>query len=90
MTPITPLKWVDSPSGLEVGDRARFFDYRPWQKAGGDDPKTHNDQYFLPATIIKVYGRPGYDELVDIIFDHQPDRVSFAHFTNLIKDRGMV
>jgi hypothetical protein len=68
---------------VSAGERWRFFDYRPWERAGGDHPEG-NDRYFLPATVVRVYSRPGYDELADIEYDHEPGRISRAHFTNIV------
>lgn len=67
---------------MKIDDRARFFDYRPWQEAGGDHPEG-NDRYFLPATVVVVRSSYFGEEVVDIRFDHEPDKISYGHFTTI-------
>jgi hypothetical protein len=38
-----------------------------------------------PATIVKHYGDKDYD-LVDVVFDHRPEKVSRGHFVNMIEE----
>lgn len=63
---------------LKVGDRRRFFDNIAWQPVG--DQPDGNEQFWRPATIVRLYSEPGYPLLADIRFDHEPERVSEAHF----------
>lgn len=67
---------------MEVGDRARFFDPLAW---GGKDVGD-NDQFFLPATVVRVWDRGTDEELVDLKFDHRPDPISRGHFTDHFKE----
>ena len=40
-----------------------------------------------PATVLKKYKyKAGYGEVIDVIFDHHPSRVSKAHFIEGIKE----
>ena len=73
-------------NGLVVGGRYRFFDYRPWLKAGGDckTPGCFNDCHFLPGTVERLYSRPGYPSLADVRFDHDGQE-SRALFTDFVK-----
>lgn len=68
---------------MKINDRARFFDPIAW---GGKDVGD-NDQFFLPAIVVRVWdrGNPN-EELVDLKFDHRPDQISRGHFTDRIKE----
>ena len=57
-----------------------------------DDISTPSKHTMRPATVVCRYGRKDaaitsdwperiYDDLVDVIFDHRPERVSKGHFT---------
>jgi len=68
-----------------VGDRVLVFDGLLWKgKDVGD-----NEQFWKPATILKVYryGKSWWsrDWVADVKFDHRPDRVSTAHFCRTIR-----
>lgn len=57
------------------GDRVKAFAWWEWRKTGdvGD-----NSQFWLPATVLHFYQRPGDGWLVDLLFDC--GRESRAHF----------
>lgn len=68
------------------GQRAIVFDGMAWNR-GKPAQECH-----LPATIVCNYGRlPSkiipwhYDDLVDVVFDHNPNEVSKSHFTSGIQ-----
>lgn len=52
-----------------------------------DDVKTPSSFTMRPAKIVKSYTKQGR-ELVDVLFDHRPDKISRAHFANMIKEIG--
>ena len=59
-----------------------------------DDRTTLYRTLMKPATVVQRYGRKSaylpisetqpheYPDLVDVVFDHEPDRVSHGHFTH--------
>jgi hypothetical protein len=62
-----------------------------------DDIKTPLSNTVRPATVVCRYGCYGqsrltrhykYSDLVDVVFDHRPDKVSTGHFTNGVKVIG--
>lgn len=50
-----------------------------------NDIETPMSSTMRPAIIVKHYGDKDYD-LVDVIFYHNPYKISKGHFTNLIKE----
>jgi len=65
-----------------VGDRFSVFDYRPWQETGDVDD---NSCYFKPATVVAVRQDRYGERLIDVVFDHEPGRVSLSHFTYALR-----
>jgi hypothetical protein len=72
------------------GDRVKVFDHRLFV----DDIKTPLFMTMQPATVVRRYGIPDkkypicgislgpYPDVVDVVFDREPDRESKGHFTN--------
>lgn len=62
-----------------------------------DDIKTPLSVTVRPATVVKWYGQlqksycdgelvlGPYDSLIDVVFDHRPERVSHGHFTTFVE-----
>lgn len=58
-----------------------------------DDIKTPLTKTVKPATVVSRYGMKclvlgelcTYTDLVDVVFDHRPNKISHGHFTNSIK-----
>jgi len=72
---------------LEImpGDRVMMFDNTLWI----DDKKTPLSHTVRPATIIRRYGKRDpkfgiYPDLIDVRFDHRPDKISKGHFISCI------
>jgi hypothetical protein len=76
------------------GDRILVFEHLLFK----DDIKTPLSMTMKPATVVCRYGYilhnvvldipPGgwkYPDVVDIIFDHRPDKVSRGHFTDAVE-----
>ena len=64
------------------GTRLLVFDYRLFK----DDVTTPSSDTWKPATVVCRYGfkskwHGNYPDVVDVIFDHQPEQVSKSHFT---------
>jgi hypothetical protein len=61
-----------------------------------DDKSTPLSYTVRPATVVCWYGRKSvllgkycrYDNLIDVIFDHRPERVSRAHFAEYAEIDG--
>lgn len=74
---------------LMPGDRVEVFDNTLFC----DDISTPLSVTMKPATIVCRYGRKSqfgiYPDLVDVVFDHRPERVSKAHFTNFVVLSGV-
>lgn len=70
------------------GSRVKVFD--PWLYR--DDRSTPISETVKPATVVCRYGSKTtdpesgltrhYPDLVDVLFDHRPERVSRGHFTS--------
>ncbi len=68
------------------GTRVRVFDYTLFK----DDKSTPLSMTVKPGIVVKRYGYKNsfgwiYPDLVDIKFDHRPERISKGHFTDRIK-----
>jgi hypothetical protein len=72
-------------------DRVIVFDGWLWSSQ-----KKPANQCFLPATVVCRYGYKykvpdnsgriwTYEDCVDVIFDHRPERVSKGHFTSGVR-----
>jgi len=78
----------NDPRNIMPGDRVKVFDYSLFE----DDIKTPLAVTFKPATVVCRYGKKTdgisgngpwlYPDLVDVQFDHRPERISHGHFTN--------
>lgn len=72
---------------LAPGDRVWVFDGIAWQKAGGDDPKTLNKQFFKLCTVLRRYvnrDRWGYtDVCVEVRWD-EDGHISKGHFETFL------
>lgn len=79
-----------SVKGIAPGTRVMVFDSTLYK----DDKKTPLSYTVRPAVVIRHYGLQAqdygstndlvlgpYQSLVDVIFDHRPERVSKGHFT---------
>lgn len=72
---------------LYPGDRVMVFDSLLFV----DDRKTPLTHTVRPATIVCRYGRKSnigpwvYEDLVDVVFDHRPDKISKGHFTDCVR-----
>jgi hypothetical protein len=72
---------------LMPGDRVLVFDPQLYV----DDRKTPLSITMKPATVVRRYGRRSetyqgvHPDLVDVLFDHRPERESRAHFTNGVR-----
>lgn len=72
--------------GLKVGDRVTVFDSSLW--VYGTLPAWKCNKL---ATIVRRYSatseHSGYDypDLIDVVFDHHPEKVSKGHFTDGVK-----
>ena len=74
---------------LMPGDRVKVFDSSLFK----DDKTTPLSMTMKSATIVKRYGQIArhypindftlgpYEDMVDVVFDHKPERVSHGHFT---------
>ena len=67
------------------GDRVLAFDNRLYR----DDVSTPPSVTVRPATVLARYGTKSerfgrYPDLVDLRFDHRPERPSHAHFTHVV------
>lgn len=57
-----------------------------------NDEETPPEETFKPATVICRYGEVNkrynvkYEDLVDVKFDHRPNKISKGHFTNMVKE----
>ena len=85
---------IDNPNIVE-GSRVKAFDYRLYK----NDIETPLSVTLKEGTIICRYGvfsdsiakNCGYEagkypDLVDIVFDHEPNKISHGHFTCGIKE----
>lgn len=80
---------VDNPL-IIPGARVKVFDSASFK----NDKLTPLSKTVKPATVVCRYGKPRkvyvkdecelgpYPDLVDIIFDDQPERISKGHFTS--------
>ena len=61
-----------------------------------NDKLTPVNSLMKPATVVRRYGKKSilpihetkkfeYPDLLDVIFDHEPNRVSCGHFTYLVE-----
>lgn len=77
---------------ITVGSRVLAFDPALYR----DDESTPINYSVRPATVLRRYGilrRVGqygekygpYPDVVDLRFDHRPERESHGHFTNYLK-----
>lgn len=75
---------------IKPGDRIKLFDPLLFK----DDISTPLSHTIRPTTVIRRYKKqvkifntqkPVYDDLIDVIFDHRPNKISFAHFTHMAK-----
>lgn len=78
---------------FKPGDRVMVFDYTLFK----DDKTTPLSYTVRPATIVRWYGSPvqhfpindctlgPYESLIDVVFDHRPERESHGHFTTCVK-----
>ena len=70
------------------GSRVIAFDPKLYK----NDEETPIKTTMKPGTVICRYGEynkiynVSYDDLVDIQFDHRPDKISKGHFTSLVKE----
>lgn len=76
---------------LYPGDRALVYDSLEFI----NDIATPAATLMKPATIISRYGRYSkmlgpYPDLVDVVFDHRPYKVSRGHFTERIRPLSKV
>lgn len=77
----------NDPRPLMPGDRVKVFDHVLFK----DDVSTPLSFTMRPATIIRRYGYRihypvsdvtyQYNDVVDVLFDHRPERESRGHFT---------
>jgi hypothetical protein len=74
--------------GIAPGTRVMVFDHLLYK----DDRATPLSVTVKPATVLCHYGEPErrygedltlgpYESLVDVLFDHRPERPSKGHFT---------
>lgn len=69
------------------GTRVKVFDHLLFK----DDFSTPISVTVRPATVIRRYeyispfGLGNYPDVVDVIFDHRPNKVSRAHFTEYVE-----
>jgi len=78
---------IDDPKHTEplfqIKDRAIVFDADTWNWQDVGD----NSIFFKPATVVKIYKEK--DELkrwlADVVFDDNPNKISRAHFQNMMK-----
>lgn len=68
------------------GDRVLAFDSTLY----GDDVSTPASVTIRPATVLARYGTKSerfgrYPDLVDLLFDHRPERPSAGHFTERLR-----
>lgn len=74
---------LEASDDIMPGSRVKVFDYWLYR----DDRSTPISETVKPATVLCRYGERSrhsgytYPDLVDVLFDHQPDRVSRGHFT---------
>ena len=80
----------NDPRQIMPGTRVLVFDYTIFK----DDVKTPLSQTLKKATVVCRYGSlketysisgttlGPYPDLVDVVFDHRPERVSHGHFTS--------
>lgn len=77
---------------IEINSRVMIFDSRRYI----DDVKTPLAITMQPATVVCRYGKlvkkysedlvlGPYEDLVDVVFDHTPTRISRGHFTECAK-----
>jgi len=70
------------------GSRVLVFDPRLFK----DDKTTPFSITMKPATVVFRYGYVSqywgwkYDDVVDVVFDHDPHRISRGHFTKFVID----
>ncbi len=79
---------------IEVFSRVKVFDYALYV----DDRVTPLSYTMRWATVVCRYGKlkkvylsgdlvlGPYEDCVDVIFDHRPERVSRGHFTHCIEE----
>jgi hypothetical protein len=77
---------VDLP--IMPGDRVQAFDWTLFK----NDHDTPLSVTMKPATVVRRYGRLptrlspwNYPDLVDVVFDHRPERESQGHFTDCVR-----
>jgi hypothetical protein len=67
---------------LKEGDRVIVFDAQLWH-----EPEASALDAYKPATIVRRYSETSkhsgyhYPDLIDVVFDHRPEKVSKGHFT---------
>ncbi len=71
------------------GTRVKVFDSSLYI----DDVKTPLSMTMKPATVVKWYGESKegidgapvrrYEDMIDVIFDHKPERISEGHFATV-------
>lgn len=68
---------------IQKGSRVKVFDHLLYE----DDVSTPLSATVKPATVHKryIYGDHKRD-VIDVIFDHRPDEISIAHFTNTAEE----
>lgn len=74
---------------LSPGTRVKVFDHLLFK----DDVSTPLSVTVKPATIVKgpykytscLDEREHKEEVVDVLFDHRPDRISRAHFVSYVE-----
>ena len=76
-----------------AGDRVLVYDYTLFK----NDVDTPSRELTKPATVVRWYGRPEthykicdmrlgpYPSLIDVVFDHRPQRESCGHFTDHVE-----
>jgi hypothetical protein len=77
---------IISPQVLP-GTRVLVYDSKLFK----NDIKTPSKTLYKPATVVCRYGKlkhdygdfalGPYEDLVDVLFDHRPERISHGHFT---------
>lgn len=92
IAPAPPVAQND-PRNLMPGDRVIVFDNLLYR----NDLITPPTYTHRSATIIKRYGQRAdfypisklwlgpYPDMIDVVFDHRPDRISHGHFTKWVK-----
>lgn len=67
---------MDEPAkaAFKIGDRVVWYDSRLW----GPKDIGKNEHCYVPGTIVDV-GQDSLGQMVDILFDHNPN-VSHGHF----------